>query len=123
MPAIDTSSWMLDLLGQLNASRQRQLVVLRGSRGWCDSAFAGLSGLPVPMQVLSNRQLGTSSIPFNKADACLGGETRLVVLDLFSGFNPDVLCVAAGLVQAGGALALLAPAPPDWQMTPTSACC
>ena len=66
------------------------------------------------MQLLSNRELLPSAIPFSKADACLGGETRLVVVDLFDGFNPDVLCIAGGLVRAGGVLMLLSPASDDW---------
>lgn len=106
---------MRELLDELNDSRQRQLVVLRGPRAWCDSGFAALARLPVPGQVLSDRRLGAQPIPFSKADACLGGETRLVVLDLFSGFNPDMLCIAAGLVQAGGVLVLLSPQREDWR--------
>ena len=68
------------------------------------------------MQLLSNRKLHTAAIPFSKADACLGGEARLVVLDLFEGFNADVLCIAAGLVQSGGVLLLLSPPVKDWNL-------
>jgi tRNA(Met) cytidine acetyltransferase len=115
MPAIDMITWIKELLGQLNRSRQRQLVVLRGPLSWCDAGFAALTRLPTPMLVLSNRRLGDHSIPFSKAETCLGSESGLVVLDLFTGFNPDVLCIAAGLVRAQGVLVLLSPASDDWQ--------
>ena len=68
------------------------------------------------MQLLSNRKLDTAAIPFSKADACLGGEARLVVMDLFEGFNADVLCIVAGLVQSGGVLLLLSPPVKDWNL-------
>ena len=68
------------------------------------------------MQLVSNREPGATAIPFSKADACLGGEARLVALDLFDGFNADVLCIVAGLVQAGGVLLLLSPPVKDWNL-------
>jgi tRNA(Met) cytidine acetyltransferase len=116
MPAIDINHWMQELLGHLSHIRQRQLVVLQGSRDWCDSRFEALSGLALPMRVLSNRPLAPDAIPLGKADSCLGDEARLVVLDLFAGFNPDLLCIAAGLVQAGGVLLLLSAPPGEWDM-------
>lgn len=116
MPAIDINSWMTQLLACLGRNRQRQLLSLQGSRDWCDAQLEALLLLEPALQVLSNRRLGAEPIPFNKADTCLGGEARLVALDLFEGLNPDVLCIAAGLVQAGGVLLLLSPAPGDWSM-------
>jgi tRNA(Met) cytidine acetyltransferase len=116
MPAIDINHWMQELLGKLGPSRQRQLVVLQGSEDWCDSCFAELSALALPMRVLSNRPLAPAAIPLDKADSCLGDEAMLVVLDLFAGFNPDLLCIAAGLVQAGGVLLLLSAPPGEWNL-------
>jgi tRNA(Met) cytidine acetyltransferase len=107
---------MISLFEILQHSRQRQLVVLQGSRSWCDQSLVELSTLDASLQLLSNRELLPSAIPFSKADACLGGETRLVVVDLFDGFNPDVLSIAGGLVQAGGVLMLLSPASDDWDV-------
>ena len=37
-----------------------------------------------------------------------------MILDLFTGFNADVLCIAAGLVRAGGVLVLLSARVLDW---------
>jgi len=116
MTAIDINSWMTQLLASLGRNRQRQLLSLQGSRDWCDARLEALLQLEPALQILSNRDLGAEPIPFSKADTCLGGEARLVALDLFEGFNPDVLCIAAGLVQAGGVLLLLSPAPGDWSM-------
>lgn len=114
MPAIDINAWMSELLDQLTRNRQRQLVVLRGPQSWCDAGIGSLEQLNSTILVLSNRQLGSDPVAFSKADACLGREAMLVVLDLFTGFNPDVLCIAAGLVRAGGVLMLLSPGD-NWQ--------
>ncbi len=116
MPAIDINSWMNQLLATLDCNRQRQLLSLQGPQTWCDAQLEALLQLDPAMQILSNRRPGEESVPFSKADTCLGGEARLVALDLFEGFNPDVLCIAAGLVQAGGVLVLLSPAPDDWNL-------
>lgn len=124
MPAIDINPWVRELLGQLSVNQQRQLLILQGSEPWCDAQLRALCQLQLSMLTLSNRELETESgtspissgpIPFSKADACLGREAKIVVLDLFTGFNPDVLCIAAGLVQAGGILAILSAEIKCWQ--------
>jgi len=116
MPAIDINSWMTALLDQLLLSKQRQLVALQGPRSWCDAQFEKLFAADNSMLVLSNRKLVEAAVSFGTADSCLGRESRLVVLDLFEGFNPDVLCIAAGLVQSGGVLMTLSPPVEDWDM-------
>jgi len=128
MPAINIKPWMQELLGQLSHNRQRQLVALQGSMDWCDAQINALEQLNLPLLVISNRltrSLSTdpispdpisdiSPIPFSKADACLGREASIVVLDLFTGFNADVLCIAAGLVRAGGVLVILSATLQGW---------
>jgi tRNA(Met) cytidine acetyltransferase len=116
MPAIDINSWMASLLDQLQRNQQRQLVSLQGPQSWCDAQFEKLFATHNSMLVLSNRKLVETAVSFSKADSCLGSESRLVALDLFDGFNPDVLCIAAGLVQAGGILLVLSPPVHDWDM-------
>jgi len=116
MSAIDINSWMTSLLDQLLRSKQRQLVALQGPRSWCDAQFEKLFAADDSMLVLSNRKLVEAAVPFGTADSCLGSESSLVVLDLFEGFNPDVLCIAAGLVQSGGILMTLSPPVEDWDM-------
>ncbi len=117
MPAIDIKGWMGELSSQLSECRQRQLVVLRGAREWCDRHGLELLDSEAGSILFSDRELAPRAIRFAKADSCLGGETRLAVLDLFSGFNPDVLCIAAGLVRESGVLLLLAPELEDWDMS------
>jgi len=114
MTTIDINSWMLSLLDQLQQIRQRQLVTFQGPESWCDKQLRSLSALDPQTLVFSDRNPDKKSISFSRADTCLGGETKLVAMDLFTGFNPDVLCIAAGLVKAGGVLMLFSPAVPDW---------
>jgi tRNA(Met) cytidine acetyltransferase len=116
MPAIDINSWMNSLLDQLLRNKQRQLVALQGPRTWCDAQFEKLFAADNSMLVLSNRKLVESAVSFGTADSCLGSESRLVALDLFEGFNADVLCIAAGLVQSGGVLIILSPRVEDWDL-------
>ncbi len=116
MPAIDFNNLMTALAARLKQNRQRQLLVLRGARAWCDARFDELREIGAGMAVFSDRDLVAAAIPFGKADTSLGGEARFVVVDLFDGFNPDVLCVAAGLVRAGGVMVLLAPGAGEWDL-------
>ncbi len=116
MPANDINRWMSALLARLESSQQRQLVALQGPQSWCDEQYKKLFEVDASMQMVSNREPGATAIPFSKADACLGSEARLVALDLFDGFNADVLCIVAGLVQAGGVLLLLSPPVKDWNL-------
>ena len=107
---------MTSLLDQLQRNRQRQLVSLQGTQSWCDAQLEKLFMTESSMPVFSNRALVATAVAFSKADTCLGSESRLVTLDLFDGFNPDVLCIAAGLVQAGGVLLILSPPVQEWDM-------
>jgi len=107
---------MSSLLDQLQRCRQRQLVALQGPEAWCDEQLKRLFALDESMTLVSDRKITASAVPFDKADACLGSEARLVALDLFNGFNPDVLCIVAGLVRAGGVLLLLSPPVKDWNL-------
>ncbi|MGD2170630.1 MAG: GNAT family N-acetyltransferase [Gammaproteobacteria bacterium] len=114
MPANDIPRWMSGLLDELEQNRQRQLVSLQGSRQWCDAALADCWKLVPATLLISNRHPEPRAVGFAKAASCLGGETRLVFVDLFDGFDADVLCIASGLVRAGGVLVLLSPPPADW---------
>ena len=116
MPANDITRWIAALLDQLQPSQQRQLVAMQGPESWCDEQLQRLFALDESMLLVSDRNISATAVPFDKADACLGSEARLVALDLFNGFNPDVLCIAAGLVRAGGILLLLSPPVKDWDL-------
>ena len=114
MPANELERWFAELRRQLAASRQRQLVVLRGSPAWCDDAFARLRRDAGGWLLFSDREFDGERVALAKAATRLGGEADRVALDLFHGFDPDLLCVASGLVRAGGVLLLLVPAADHW---------
>lgn len=103
-------SWYSDLNHRLELNGQRMMLILRGSREWClhqqRLICQGENGC-----VFSNRN-DFSSIqptPFSKAENLLGLQFRSVVYDMCSGLNPDVLGIAAGLVEAGGLLIVSGP--------------
>ena len=58
------------------------LVLGAGAYRFRDYLVFGL-----PLQLLSNREQLPQAVPFSKADNRLGSESRLVVMDLFDGFN------------------------------------
>ena len=95
----------------LGVSRQRLLLCLQGERGWCLSQLGALSMFDNQL-VLSNASDLHPAIAFSKAENLLGQETDCVVYDAFGGIQLDVLCMAAGLIRAGGVLILLTPADP-----------
>ena len=116
MPANDIARWMTGLLDELEVNRQRQLVSLQGPREWCDAGLAALREMEPAARLISDRFAETEAVALDKAAACLGDEARLVVLDLFDGFDPDLLCIAGGLVRAGGVLVLMSPPPKAWEI-------
>ncbi|MFB3059629.1 MAG: tRNA(Met) cytidine acetyltransferase TmcA domain-containing protein, partial [Gammaproteobacteria bacterium] len=63
---------------------------------------------------ISNRELCEQPVSFDRVETLLGSESPVVVVDLFDGLNPDVLCIASGLVSCGGLLILLSPGPQKW---------
>jgi tRNA(Met) C34 N-acetyltransferase TmcA len=114
MPANALKCCIDELLEVLQIIRQRRIVVLRGAREDCDEALDLLLESRSSAVLISDRHGAPRAIPCAQAEACLGGETTLLALDLFDGFNPDVVCIAAGLVRAGGILLLLAPTAGEW---------
>lgn len=60
---------------------------------------------------ISDRQLEFKSTAYSKVETLLGREAALVIVDLFEGINPDVLCIASGLLVQGGLLLLLSNTP------------
>ena len=114
MSQVNFKDWMQQLLEQQRHSNRRQLVVFQGSRDWCDGQLADCQAVDADMLLLSNRAKLAGSVLIAHADACLGSESSLVTVDLFEGFNADVLCIAAGLVKAGGVLLLFSPPLSKW---------
>ena len=113
MSANDISQWMNALRQRLADTRQRHLVVFEGSERDCDQFFDYLPETPVSSLVLSDRPFGKDPVPLRLAAGCLGNEAGLVLLDLLDGIDPDLICLAAGLVSAGGVLIIFCRSEPD----------
>ncbi len=99
-------AWYGQLVESLRLSNQRLIVNLQGTREWCEFMLPSQAVFSQQV-ILSNQQGLQQGIPFSKAETLLGQEADCVVYDGFSGINIDVLCMASGLVKAGGILILL----------------
>ena len=105
----ELSAWMQQLSMQLQDRKQRQVLSIRGDATWCDTMFPVIkSGHPDAL-VLSERIAGHRTLAFNRVETLLGSEASMVIVDLFTGLNPDLLCIASGLISCGGLLVLLSP--------------
>ncbi|MCZ6667672.1 MAG: GNAT family N-acetyltransferase [Gammaproteobacteria bacterium] len=105
----ELSAWMQQLSMQLQDRKQRQVLSIRGDAAWCDTMFPVIkSGHPDAL-VLSERIAGHRTLAFNRVETLLGSEASMVIVDLFTGLNPDLLCIASGLISCGGLLVLLSP--------------
>jgi len=94
---------------QLQQSQQRGLLLIEAQRDVCLSWWSLLKQEPHCILLSDLDDLGDSCIPFSKADNLLGRDTEIVILDLFSGMNVDVLCMAMGLIKAGGFMVWFCP--------------
>lgn len=100
------------LLQQARAGRQRALLVLAGTPGWCRSTAQTLTG-----STAGAAWIGEDGMPAGQARQLLGSECPLAVFDAHSGLHPDALAAVAGTVVAGGALLLLVPPLDHWPQT------
>ncbi|GLR64490.1 tRNA(Met) cytidine acetyltransferase TmcA [Marinospirillum insulare] len=117
-----------NLLLTLEAYRHRQLIWIKGDVDWCYKQVLLLltkqqQQLTQPMKgswVQAEVNLDTLPklsedlvhLPASKARHRLGSEQDVLVIDAFSGLNPDALGALAGTLKAGGVLYLLTPE--DW---------
>ena len=106
--------WFENLSKHLRIHRQRLILSFQGSQAWCDQMLSAGKFQYQDNLVLSNRLDNPTSVPFAKAETLLGQETSMVAVDLFQGLNPDVVCIAGGLVRRGGLLVLLSVPTSDW---------
>jgi tRNA(Met) cytidine acetyltransferase len=114
--AQETFNWFETLSKHLRVHRQRLILSLQGEQAWCDQMASIGKSQYQDWLVLSDRLDNEVAIPFSKAETLLGQEASLVVVDLFQGLNPDVLCIASGLVKCGGLLVLLSVPPSQWSL-------
>jgi tRNA(Met) cytidine acetyltransferase len=106
--------WLQQLSDQLQEAHQRLVLSIQGDQSWCTEQFRAVQLVYTDVLVISDRQLGECPVSFASIETRLGSESSVVVVDLFDGLNPDVLCIASGLVRCGGLLILLSPAPHNW---------
>ena len=112
--AMNFGPWIEQLLQQSAQSYQRRLLSCEGNLQWCDHLYEKYLRDTSKHVLLSDRCVFDEAIPVSKVETLLGSETELVVVDLFGGLNPDVICIAAGLVKCGGLLVLLSSGPDRW---------
>ncbi|MFT4608160.1 MAG: tRNA(Met) cytidine acetyltransferase [Urechidicola sp.] len=117
-------NWLRQLWAQSRETHQRRLLCVQGERQWCDDVSNIVQDRMVNISAsqsneqnyiaISDRQLGFESVAYSKVETLLGRETSLVIVDLFEGINPDVLCIASGLLKQGGLLLLLSDKLANW---------
>ena len=106
--------WLDLLSAELQVANQRLVLSIEGDQAWCGELLLTVQSWQTDTLVISDRELGDRPVTFSRVDTLLGGESPVVVVDLFNGLNPDVLCIASGLVSCGGVLILLSPGPDNW---------
>ncbi len=99
--------------GQLG---HRLALVVHGSRDWCITILKRIvSAIRLTEGIVVSKNFAPVGWTSAKtASELLGIETPALVLDLFDGFNPDLLGAASGVVQQGGLFVLLAPDFGQW---------
>ena len=114
LTSADISSWLQQQLRWLRQKNQRQLLSIQGNQAWCDRLCELVLDESDDILILSDRLVNVKSIAYSRVETILGSDASLVIVDLFRGINPDVLCIASGLVKSGGLLVLLSPQPENW---------
>ncbi|MHC4221286.1 MAG: tRNA(Met) cytidine acetyltransferase TmcA domain-containing protein, partial [Planctomycetota bacterium] len=108
--------WLQQLADHLWETHQRMVLSIQGDQSWCSELFCAVQLAYADVRVISDHELGSKPVSYAKIETLLGSESSVVVVDLFDGLNPDVLCIASGLVRCGGLLILLSPEPHNWGM-------
>ncbi len=106
--------WLQALSEQLQDAHQRIVLSIQGDQNWCRELFLAVQLVHTDALVISDRELGNKPVSYARVETLLGSESSVVVVDLFDGLNPDVLCIASGLVRCGGLLILLSPRLQNW---------
>jgi len=110
----ELSNWIQRLLNQLQNRQQRQVLSIRGDAAWCKTIFSIIRSEQDDALLLSDRIPDHGAVPFRRLETLLGSEASTVIVDLFEGMNPDLLCIASVLISSGGLLVLLSPDTEQW---------
>ena len=107
------------LLAEADATNERRLLVLTGSRADCyrtadavlDAVTVGVSDTAL---VSDHDALACQQVEPSRASSLLGTTLSAVVYDAHDTLRPNALGQVVGAVDGGGLLVLLAPALDDW---------
>ena len=109
------------LLKAQQGNDHRLLIVISGSREWCQQVIpqqqSGLShwvwiGNP---EVGLQPPTGIHPVNVKQAHQLLGQESDCVLFDCWSGFNPNGFGQVVGTLIAGGVFILITPLPDQWE--------
>ncbi len=98
-------------------TNHRSCLVFSGTHEWCQDSAKKLlddSGFSSVLWVSNSPPDGVNTLRNEQAKKVLGQEFSAVVVDAWSGLNPDVLGAIAGTVHGGGVLVLLVPNLREW---------
>ncbi len=96
----------------------RRLVLVTGERAACERwvlrQLVTTDSADVLWVAASRPSSGIAAIPAEHAGRYLGGECRLLVLNMFDGLHPDAFAALPGTLRRGGDCVVLAPPLADW---------
>ncbi len=104
---------LLNLMHRLKASGERRLCVIEGSQAACIERMQHI--FPHDGLWLGDGPAVCDPQPMHHTMPWLGQEYSFVVINGFSGLNPEMLGAVGGAVKAGGWLCLLMPERQDWE--------
>ena len=111
----DVGAWIDKLKRELQAKNQRLLLSIEGSLQFNQLWLRALrSGFDSSLYLSDDAEQADARV--SKPDHLLGQEAQLVLVDLDSGLHADALALAAGLVQAGGVLAIFSCGIKNWKV-------
>jgi tRNA(Met) cytidine acetyltransferase len=93
--------------------------VLAGDRDWTVEGARVVAAALTPAtgwrtHCLTDRELLPGSLPLDAGTRLIGTECDLLIVDTWSGMDPDGLGAASGTLKGGGLLVLLTPPLADW---------
>jgi tRNA(Met) cytidine acetyltransferase len=104
-----------DLCREALATDERRLLVLAGDReAGYDAARAACTAVEATPTTVSERSIVGERVPMTRSDALLGTTHDAVVVDCHDACRPNVIGRAAGAVDGGGLLVIVAPPLSDW---------
>jgi len=77
----ELSSWIQQLLNQLQNRQQRQVLSIRGDAAWCEAIFSIILSEQDGALLLSDRISDHGAVPFRRLETLLGSEASMVIVD------------------------------------------